>query len=145
MTGLLIDTSVLVKWFHVRGEGEVEASRAVRAAHVAGEVDAHILELGLYELGNVLIRALKWQADDVADQLDDLATIFSTPLVLTAEWYRDAANLAVDHQLTFYDAAWAAAARGLGVPLVSADRKLLESGLAESPTDIATRLRLRMP
>jgi len=61
---------------------------------------------------------------------------------MTADWFRFAAHLAGEHQLSFYDASWAAAARALQVPLISADSRLLAPGLAESPTDIAHRLRL---
>lgn len=68
--------------------------------------------------------------------------IFGTPLLSSPEWLRDAADLASDHRLSFYDAAWAAAARGLGVPLISADRQLLAAGLAESATAAAQRLGL---
>jgi len=142
VTRLLIDTSVLVKWFHSEGESELVASRALRSAHVAGELNAHVLDLALYELGNVLVRALRWSAQDTADQLDDLVAICGVPLAITSSWLRHAAALAVEHNLTFYDAAWAAAARDLGVGLVSADRQLLASGLAESPTDVVARLRL---
>ena len=139
---LLIDSSVLIKWFHSTGEGELSASRALRSAHLAGLVDAYMLDLGLYEIGNVLLRSLHWSAADLADQLDDLRAICGTPLPTSAAWLRDAAELAELHSLTFYDAAWAAVARGLRVPLVSADRQLVDSGLAESPTAVAARLRL---
>jgi predicted nucleic acid-binding protein len=44
--------------------------------------------------------------------------------------------------VTFYDAAWAAAARALHVPLVSADRQLVTANLAESATAVAARLGL---
>jgi predicted nucleic acid-binding protein len=142
VTRLLIDTSVLIKWFHSHGESEVPQARALRTAHTNGQLDAHVLDLAYYELGNVLIRALGWTSDDVADQLDDLTTILGPPLVMTAAWLRRAAELAHTHALSFYDAAWAAAAHELGVPLVSADRKLLAAGLARTPTDIATRLSL---
>jgi len=143
VTRLLVDTSVLIKWFHSTGEDELAESRALRAAHAAGELTAHIIDLALYEVGNVLTRALRWTAADVADQLDDLRAIFGTPLVATPEWLLDAAALAADHDLSYYDAAWAAAARGLGVPLVSADGRLVSAGLAESPTMVAARLGLR--
>ena len=63
------------------GEAEVDQARAVLLqAHVAGDVRAHILDLAAYELGNVLIRALRWDPVSVADQLDDLRTIVGTPL-----------------------------------------------------------------
>lgn len=142
MTRLLIDTSVLIKWFHSDGEHEVPHARALRTAHADGQVDVHVLDLAYYELGNVLIRALGWTAGDVADQLDDLTAILGPPLAMTAPWFRRAAELAHTHALSFYDAAWAAAAHELAVPLVSADRKLLAAGLAQTPTEIATSLSL---
>ena len=142
MTRLLIDTSVLIKWFHSHGETGVPQARALRTAHLNGGLDAHVLDLAYYELGNVLIRALGWTANDGADQLDDLTTILGPPLVMTAPWFRRAAELAHTHGLSIYDAAWAAAAQELAIPLVSADRKLLAAGLAQTPTDIATRLSL---
>lgn len=142
MTRLLIDTSVLMKWFHSEGESEVLQARALRAAHVTGELDAHVLDLAAYEVGNVLTRALGWSAADVADQLDDLVAVVGPPLVTTQVWLRRAATLAEVNRLSFYDASWAAAAIELGIPLVTADRRLLAAGLAESATEVATRLRL---
>ena len=142
MTSVLVDTSVLIKWFHATGESELGAARALRDAHVSNQMDAHILDLALYEVGNVLIRSLGWPPDEVADQLDDILAIFGRPLLSSSEWLRAAAEVAAAHRLTFYDAAWVAAARGLGIPLVSADRQLLAAGLAESATTAAQRLGL---
>lgn len=142
MTHLLVDTSVLIKWFHSEGESELAASRVLRDAHVSGEVDAHVLDLATYEVGNVLARALRWEPTAVADQLEDLHAIVGPPLVMAGDWLRYAAALAHDHGLSFYDASWAATAHKLNMALVSADRQLLAAGLAESPTDTVTRLRL---
>ncbi len=144
MTRLLIDTSVLIKWFHSEGENELPQARALRSAHVAGELDAHILDLAAYEVGNVLSRALRWSGADVADQLDDLHAIVGPPLAMSQAWLRRAAALAQTHALTFYDASWAAAASELGIPLVSADRQLLAADLAESPTAMTSRLKLAL-
>jgi predicted nucleic acid-binding protein len=142
LTTLLVDTSVLIKWFHSAGETQLAAARTLRAAHLAGDVDARILDLAVYEVGNLLVRALRWPARDVADQLEDLLTICGTPLTLPADWLRDAASLAAEFRLSYYDAAWAAAARGLAIPLVSADRRLHSAALAETPTEVVARLRL---
>lgn len=144
MTRLLIDTSVLIKWFHSDGESELPQARALRSAHVAGELDAHMLDLATYEVGNVLSRALRWTGADVADQLDDLHTILGPPLVMASVWLRSAASLAHTHALSFYDANWAAAAGEMGIPLISADRRLLAADLAESPTEITSRLKLSL-
>lgn len=142
MTRLLVDTSVLIKWFHTEGEGEVASARAILSAHARGDLTAHVIDLAYYEVGNVLVRALKWDAATAADQLDDLREIVGSPLAPSAEMLRDAASLAAIHSLSFYDASWAAAARGLGVVLVSADQRLLGADLAESPQQTAERLRL---
>ncbi len=142
MTHLLIDTSVLIKWFHSEGESELSQARALRSAHVSGQLDAHMLDLATYEVGNVLARTLHWEAAAVADQLDDLHAILGPPLVMTPAGLRRAAALAQDHALSFYDACWAATASELSISLVSADQHLLGSGLAESPSDVVLRLRL---
>jgi predicted nucleic acid-binding protein len=142
VTTLLVDTSVLVKWFHGEGEPELAEARSIRDATQAGEVQAHVIDLALYEMGNVLLRALGWSGSDVADQLDDLVIICGPPLAMGAEWLRRAAELGERHRLTFYDAAWAAAAEALGISLVSVDAQLLAAGLAESPAAVVERLRL---
>jgi predicted nucleic acid-binding protein len=139
---LLVDTSVVIKWFHSKGESDVLPARALRDAHLRGEVEARVLDLGLYEVGNVLVRALRWPGPKVADQLDDLVAICGVPLSLSAGLLRDASHLAADHGLSYYDAAWAAASRAFGVPLVSADRKLVAAGLAESPATMVQRMSL---
>lgn len=142
MTHLLIDTSVLIKWFHGAGESELGAARAIRDAHIRGDLHAHVLDLAIYEVGNVLARALKWTATDVGDQLDDLLTIVGSPITMTQGWLRDAAVLAERHTLSFYDASWAATAVALSVRLVSADRRLIAAGLAETPSAVTSRLHL---
>jgi len=142
VTHLLIDTSVLIKWFHAEGESEISESRALRRAHLSGDVEAHVLDLAFYEVGNVLVRALRWEPARVADQLDDLQTVVGPPLVMTQDWLRHAAHLAHHHALTFYDASWAATADKLNMTLVSADQQLVAAGVAESPATTVARLRL---
>ncbi len=142
MTTLLVDTSVLIKWFHREGESELAEARAIRDAAGVGDIQVRMIDLVLYEMGNVLLRGLGWTASDVADQLDDLVVICGAPLAMASEWLRQAADIGATRRLTFYDAAWAGAAEALGVSLVSADAQLLAAGLAESPAAAAARLRL---
>jgi predicted nucleic acid-binding protein len=142
VTTLLVDTSVLVKWFHSEGETELAEARSIRHATQVGEVQARMIDLALYDMGNVLLRALRWSGSDVADQLEDLVIICGPPLAMAAEWLRRAAELGEQHRLTFYDATWAATAEALDIALVSVDAQLLAAGLAESPADVVQRLRL---
>ncbi|MHB1498063.1 MAG: type II toxin-antitoxin system VapC family toxin [Acidimicrobiales bacterium] len=145
MTALLVDTSVLIKWFHGEGESQVAEARALREATRRGEIEARVIDLALYEMGNVLLRSLHWSGPDVADQLDDLVVICGSPLAVAPNWLRQAALMGATKGLTFYDACWVATAQALGISLVSADAELLDAGLAESPRAAARRLRLSPP
>ena len=142
MSSLLVDTSVLIKWFHSEGEGEVPEARTLRDAHLGGDLEVLILDLAIYEVGNILVRALRWNAAEVAGQLDDLLTICGPPMIMVAPWLSAAAEIGVSHGLSFYDAAWCAAAQGLEVPLVTADQALIRAGCAQSATDTAAQLGL---
>jgi hypothetical protein len=59
-TSLLVDTSVLIRWFHTQGERDAPQAHTIRIAHVNGQLDVHVLDSAYYELGTVLIRALGW-------------------------------------------------------------------------------------
>lgn len=142
MNTLLFETSVLVKWFDVHGEDEVAQARALQAAHVNGRIVVRLLDLAYYELGNVLLRRRGWPAAAVAEQLEELSDMVGPPVPVSISWTRGAAALSERHGLSYYDACWAAAAEHLRIPLVSADRALLDAGLAESATDAARRLGL---
>lgn len=135
---LLVDTSVLVTWFHEQGEEQVAESRWLLARHLAGGRRLLVLDLGLYELGNVLLRPLRQPADVVADALEAVRLAVGPVVHPRPSWHAAAAGLAVDHDLTFYDAAWAAAAQALGLPLVTLDRRLLALPFALDPARAVT-------
>ena len=65
MTTLLVDTSVLIKWFHSEGETSLAEARAIRDANERGDLDARVIDLAVYEMGNLLLRSLHWSAADV--------------------------------------------------------------------------------
>jgi predicted nucleic acid-binding protein len=137
VTDVLCDTSVVVKWFHEPGETELASSRAILEAHAAGTLTAVVLDLTVYELGNVAARSLGLPGDRVVAILDRLELICDEGLHLSPPARRDAAELAAAHRLTFYDAAYWAVARARDIALVSADADLLRIGAGSSPTDFA--------
>ena len=138
---LLLDTSVLLKWFHRAGEDEVEQAQWQLHAHREGVVHAHVLDLGMYELGNVLVRSLNCSAQAARTVLEAAFALCGPPLTLTQEAFGAAAHIAASDGLTFYDAAFATAAREHGCTLVSADRGLLAAGHAITLTESIERLR----
>jgi predicted nucleic acid-binding protein len=138
----VVDTSVVVKWFHTTNEAEVVEARALLAAHRDEALTAHLPELLAYEIGNVMIRSLGFTASTAADQIDDLLVMCGPFLQPAPAWYRIGAELAEQHRLSFYDAMFVATARALDCPLVSADKKLLAAGLAEAPSGYTRRIGL---
>ena len=139
VTDVVCDASVVLTWFHDEGEHEVEEVRSLLAAHRSGRLTAWILDLTLYELGNFLLRTLRWPAAEAAAQLDDVRSICGV-LNPAAGELRLAAQLAETHTLTFYDALYAAAARQRGAALATSDRALLAAGVGETAGTIAVRL-----
>ncbi|MGH2854999.1 MAG: type II toxin-antitoxin system VapC family toxin [Solirubrobacteraceae bacterium] len=137
MTDVLCDTSIVVKWFHESGETEVAQARAILEAHTDRTLTAVVLDLTVYELGNVAARALGLPGDRVVAILDRLELICDEGLRLSPRARRDAAELAAAHRLSFYDAAYWAVARERGITLVTADAELLRVGAGLTPTAFA--------
>lgn len=134
------DASVALKWFHAEGEEEVDAARELLERYVRQEVDLRILDLTPYAVGNALLRGrAAIDANQVAIVLDALAEICPQVSPSTNE-LRMAAGLAAEHQLTLYDAAYAAVAQARGAELVTLDRALLRSGLGKRPSSLLAEL-----
>jgi predicted nucleic acid-binding protein len=133
------DASVVLKWFRTEGEDELEATHELLEAHVAGRVQLRILDLTFYELGNILGRSSHLSAAEVAEVLDQLEAICGSGLALRPRVRLLAAEEMKRHGLTFYDAAYLAAADERGTSLVSADAELIRAG-AESPRRYARGL-----
>jgi predicted nucleic acid-binding protein len=133
VTAVVCDASVVLKWFVAEDEPEVDAARTLLAAHTAGVLHALVLDLMFYEIGNVLARSLGWTGEAVTAQLDDLEIVCPDAMPLAPAVRADAARLSATHGLSFYDAAYWATARTLGVPLVTTDSELLAAGAGSSP------------
>jgi predicted nucleic acid-binding protein len=100
--------------------------------HVARDISLQVLDLTRYELGNALLRGKRISAAAVATVLDALAEICpaATP---TADELRLAASLAEQHDLTLYDATYAAVSQARGARLATYDGSMLDAGLGVLP------------
>jgi predicted nucleic acid-binding protein len=133
---LLLDASVILAAFDTDDDLH-ERARAILADKT---VTLSTLDLARYEIANVCVRA--WRAPalvapllEVVDRIsEDGGVLTSTTALLTR-----AAQLAEEHRISVYDAAYAAAAGQSGTKLVSCDtRDLLSKGLARSPANVPT-------
>jgi predicted nucleic acid-binding protein len=124
----LVDASVAVKWFlPVEREPDGELARAA-----IGRLAMRTTALAVHEVGNVLTIHSGWPAERIATALDLLREICGDPLELLPEDHQPAAELALTHDFTFYDASYAAIARRVDRSLLSADGDLIKPGLAVS-------------
>jgi len=125
-TTWLVDASVALKWFMPR-DSEPDADLARSAI---GQLAMRTTSLAIYEIGNILTRKSRWDADQIALALKVLHDICGDPLDLEPSDRRSAADIALTHNITFYDASYAAIAERTGRHLLSADSDLVRPGLA---------------
>jgi predicted nucleic acid-binding protein len=124
----IVDASVALKWF-LPADREPDGALARTAV---GRLAMRTTALAFHEVGNILTRHSGWTADRIAAALDLLLEICGEPLDLLAADFRPTAELALAHELTFYDASYAAIAQRTRRRLLSADGDLLTPRLAMS-------------
>jgi predicted nucleic acid-binding protein len=122
LTEVVLDTSVVLKWFAVEQRGSGEAHE-LRDEYEAGRLSVAVPALLFLELLNVAGRRWRWDEEalqELADSLDDLLfEVAQAELQSVASW--------VARGLTAYDAAYVALAEERGSPLVSDDQIILDT------------------
>lgn len=127
---LLLDASV---WVAAKDADERHFD-AARALVLNTELPVSALDLTFYETANVI--GSRWGRPDLARELCRTIQLRCDGRIVSAaiELLEAAVDLASEHGLTVYDAAYVAAARRHGWTLVSADvRDLVSKGLAVTP------------
>lgn len=122
MRTLVLDASVVLKWFAPAGEPGSAPARALRREYAAGRLRVLAPSLLSLEILNVADRRWRWDEPallELAGALEDLGFDLVDPAPeLVAVW--------AARGLTAYDAAYVAVAEERRVPLVSDDRTILE-------------------
>lgn len=131
------DANVALKWFHAEGEEEVAEARALLEAHRSRVFGLAVLDLTPYEVGNALLRG-RASAEQAATVLEALAEV-CTAVSPSSEDFRRASELAERHDLTLYDAAYAAVAESHDAELATLDSALLSAGLGSRPAELSAR------
>lgn len=130
MTEVVLDASVLVKWFKTAGEQHVIAARRLRGRFERGELLIVVPPLLFLELLNLAARRWAWgevRLEQLATRLEALGLeVQEPPLTRVAHW----SSLG----LTAYDACYVALAEARRVALVTADDRILAvaQGIARS-------------
>lgn len=117
MIEVVLDASVVLKWFRAEGERHIAAARALRRTFEAGELFVFAPPLLRLEIINVAGRRWRWDEAALAELavgLDDLGFELSEPdLTRVAHW--------TARGLTAYDAAYVAVAEATHTRLVTDD------------------------
>jgi predicted nucleic acid-binding protein len=134
-SGWIVDASVAVKWF-LPAEAEPDVALAREAI---GRLPMRLTTLATYETGNVLTRTAGLSPDLTARGLGRLLDICGPAEDLEPGDFGVTAELARQHGISFYDASCSAIAQRLNRGVISADRDLLEPGLAVSLSEAMGR------
>ncbi|MBM4293397.1 MAG: type II toxin-antitoxin system VapC family toxin [Deltaproteobacteria bacterium] len=121
MKKLVVDASVMIKW--VAGDpAEADQDQAMKLlqAWMSGEVELMAPALWQYEVGNLLGRRLPQEAEEKLALLFNLGIKI---LNLSPNMCRRCFSWMRERAVTFYDAAYLAAALETGGFLVTADEK----------------------
>lgn len=129
MREVVLDASVVIKWFRGQGEAHFEQARELRHEYEQGELLVFAPPLLALEILNVAGRRwlLKTRAlENVATTLENLGFEYVEPdLSAVARW--------TARGLTAYDAAYIAVAEGMSARLVTDDEQL--AGVASELVD----------
>lgn len=134
MGTLFLDASAILAAF----DSDDQLHEAAKAILANRDVTLATLDLARYEVTSVAVRAWRdaGQASPLLEAIDRIADdggITPSTTTLLAR----AAELAEQHTISVYDAAYVAAASQAGATLISCDtRDLINKGLASSPADM---------
>jgi len=119
---IVVDNTVLADWAFGGKELRSRADALLKA-----EPEWITVELFRYELGNVGWKSIRfgagWDTERVQAAMERVSAILTE--VASEMCWRDVLELAVDRELSFYDASYAWLAFSRGLPLYSRDAKLV--------------------
>ena len=122
----VLDTSVLLRLLHPHDDDQQAGADKLCDAFLSDRTSLFLLDLSVYEFTNVLVRWLGRGASAVSTDVENLFDLDLPSVTLDRGLAAEAAWVAARHGVSAYDGAFVAAARRLGVPLLTADRVLAE-------------------
>ena len=123
---LVVDTSVLVKWFKETDEQGMAEAIAIKIGFQQGAYSIIIPDLAFYELGNVLRWHSRLTPAQAAEKFSDFWLLGLTAQPITVDLGREALGLAYEFEATFYDACFLALAKQNQCGFITADLKFYE-------------------
>lgn len=116
---IVIDSSVIVKWLSADNEEHLEQADQLLKDVQAGEKELVSSELAKFEVANALLKGKKLSFQQAKQPLTAFYLLPITFYQDTTDRSHKTYALAAKHNLTYYDAAFAAAAAELKAPLMT--------------------------
>lgn len=123
---VVLDASVVLKWFLLQGEKGIEKARGYQKDHLEEKLEIVVPELVFYEVGNVLITKPGAEKEDVEEALEILHRLNLKVFQINQSSERIALGLCQKYKISFYDAAYVALAKLLRALMITADQKLYQ-------------------
>lgn len=124
MIEVVLDGSVILKWFSRAAEEQLEEARRLRASFEAGELLVVVPPLLFLEVLNVAARRWGWDLDGLLELVEQLGRlrfgVQEPSLASIARW--------CGRGVTAYDACYLALAEERATQVISADKQVLVVG-----------------
>lgn len=126
MKKIVLDCSVIIKWFFIENEQRVIQAKKLRDACIAGKLDILVPELLLLEIINTSILGKKADYFAIKNIIDYLFKIGLLIIPCTKDLLLKTAYYADKYKISAYDGSYVALAKTHGVLLVTDDQKLVK-------------------
>lgn len=126
MTGYVLDTSVIFKWFSETNEADADNAHHLRRGILDGGYSIAIPDLLYYELANALRFNPGLSSEEVIAAVDAIFNLEFDVRNITTELAASAVKLAYSWNITVYDACFLALAQKEKKTLITADYKFYE-------------------
>jgi predicted nucleic acid-binding protein len=135
LSGYVLDASVAAKWL-LDHEPYAQEAKSLLRSHASGRISFTAPDFFWLEIGNVFWKAVRQQriSKDVAeDYLVELASSVSIPTVSSVILREDALLIALTYNRSVYDSSYLALALTSGLPMITADERLVRALGARFP------------
>ncbi|MBI4317595.1 MAG: type II toxin-antitoxin system VapC family toxin [Chloroflexi bacterium] len=124
MRFVLLDSSVVVKWF--RNESDSDRAVAIQREFLEGRVDASVSELTFYETANALRYSGDFSSDEVRECLDSIVALEIGVYPFDLDALKSGVESSFDQGISVYDAYLLCLAKKHSLTLVTADDRFCD-------------------
>ncbi|HEC37006.1 hypothetical protein LCGC14_1085870 [marine sediment metagenome] len=124
MIGIVIDASIVVKWFIE--EIDSDKARLLRDKFIDGKIELTVPSLLYFEVLNALKYSKLFDPSELNDAGESLENYGFKVITIKNEMRKHMIKVAVDQELSIYDASYLGLSIGLGIIFCTADEKIIK-------------------